>query len=176
MRVIAPNVQAFLESANLTARLVAAAGGIKALAETPSGNIEVMGAIKRDAGGLSTQHAKLHRGIIAECNLVSSTPHDHQRQMARMVSCKIALAARVDAFGNKPNGSEGKKLREKVLERYTKITESAPPRAKRPLPVPLEKASTKRAGKRITSRKKKYQQPELRKWEDRVKFGEEGQE
>lgn len=96
--------------------------------------------------------------------------------MARMVSCKIALAARVDAYGNKPNGSEGRKLREKVLERYTKITESAPPRAKRPLPVPLEKASTKRAGKRITSRKKKYQQTEMRKWENRMKFGEEGQE
>ena len=79
MKVIAPNVQNFLESANLTARLVAAAGGIKALAETPAGNIEVMGAVKRDAGGLSTQHAKLHRGIIADCNLVSSTPHDHQR-------------------------------------------------------------------------------------------------
>lgn len=79
MRIIAPNVEAFLESPNLTARLVAAAGGIKPLAETPPGNIEVIGAPKRDAGGLSTQHAKLHRGIISECNLVSSTPHDHQR-------------------------------------------------------------------------------------------------
>ncbi len=54
MEVIAPNVQAFLESANLTARLVAAAGGIKALAETPANNIEVMGAEKRETAGLST--------------------------------------------------------------------------------------------------------------------------
>lgn len=93
-----------------------------------------------------------------------------------MVACKVGLAARVDAFGNKNNGQEGRKMREKVLERYTKITESAPPRAKKPLPVPREKPSTKRAGRRITARKKKYQQTELRKWENRVKFGEEAQE
>ncbi len=76
--------------------------------------------------------------------------------MARMVACKVALAARVDAYGSKKDGSEGRKLREKVVERYGKITEAAPPRAKKPLPVPREKPSTKRAGKRITSRKKKY--------------------
>lgn len=79
MQVIAPNVLGFLESANLTARLVAAAGGIKALAETPPGNIEVMGSVKRDTGGLSTQHAQLHRGIIGESGLVKGTPQDHQR-------------------------------------------------------------------------------------------------
>lgn len=70
MEILAPNTLAFLQDPNLTARLIAAAGGIKELAE--SSNIQVMGSLKRNTGAMSTQHAKLHRGIIAESDLVKA--------------------------------------------------------------------------------------------------------
>lgn len=57
--------------------------------------------------------------------------------MIRMLSTKCALAARVDMFGSKRDGSEGKRLREGIIQRFKKITEAAPPRAKKPWKAPI---------------------------------------
>ena len=114
MALIAPNVSA-INGTRVTAKLIAAAGGIQELARIPACNIQVLGAQKKALNGLSTASAQLHRGYLQEVDIAATAPPQFSIQIVRMLATKSALAARVDACGTCPSGKEGKKLREGIL-------------------------------------------------------------
>ena len=110
MHYIAPNLAAIV-GAGVASRLVAAAGGIQELARMPAGNIQVLGAQKKALQGMSTAGLGLHRGFIADAELVVGAPPKHKIRVVRMLSTKGALAARVDASRHCPSGEEGRRLK-----------------------------------------------------------------
>lgn len=120
MNLIAPNVSA-VNGTRVTAKLIAAAGGIHELARIPACNIQVLGSQKKALNGLSTANAQLHRGYLQEVDVASTAPPKFSMQIIRMLATKTALAARIDSCGTCSNGSEGKKLREGILARFEKV-------------------------------------------------------
>lgn len=73
MHTIAPNTMA-LVGATTCAKLISAAGGLIELSRTPAGNIQVLGAQKKALHGLSSASAGLHRGVLAEAEIVKNAP------------------------------------------------------------------------------------------------------
>jgi len=73
MALIAPNVSA-INGTRVTAKLIAAAGGIQELARIPACNIQVLGAQKKALNGLSTASAQLHRGYLQEVDVAATAP------------------------------------------------------------------------------------------------------
>ena len=63
-----------------------------------------------------------------------------------------------------------------MLSRFDKIQEPHAPKMRRPLPAPEDKPKKRRGGKRHRKDKDKYGQTELRKLQNRLAFGEEGEE
>ncbi len=175
MQLIAPNVCAIVGS-SIGAKLVAAAGGIIELAKMPACNIQVLGAQRKALHGMSSAGAGLHRGFIAECELVRVAPEPLQINVIRMLSTKSALAARADLCGTAAQGQIGQKLRTEIMERFKKLQAPKAPKIKKPLPKPEDKPRRKRAGKRLTSFRRRTQMTEYRKFENRMAFGVEQQE
>jgi len=170
MGIVAPNMSAVVGS-SIAAKLVAAAGGVSQLANMPACNIQVLGSQRKSLYGMSSASAGLHRGFVAECDLVKNAPSDFQIRVIRMLTTKCALAARVDAFRKSPNGEEGRKIKEKIMSRFHKIQEPPPAQTKKPLPIPEDKPRKHRAGKRLKNQREKYAMTEYRKYAGRVNFG-----
>jgi U4/U6 small nuclear ribonucleoprotein PRP31 len=69
----------------------------------------------------------------------------------------------------------GLRLREEMYERYEKIQEEGGLfRVDQPLPVPDQQPKKRRGGKRYRKTKELSEMSELRKQQNRLKFGEEG--
>eukprot|EP00826_Nyctotherus_ovalis_P043268 TRINITY_DN4535_c0_g1_i20.p1 TRINITY_DN4535_c0_g1~~TRINITY_DN4535_c0_g1_i20.p1 ORF type:complete len:483 (-),score=143.21 TRINITY_DN4535_c0_g1_i20:70-1518(-) len=175
MQLLAPNVCVIVGPA-IAAKLVAAAGGINELAKTPACNIQVLGSQRKALHGLSSAIAGLHRGFIAEADLVKIAPEPLQVNMIRMLATKTALAARADICGTASQGEVGKTLKTQIIERFKKIQEPKVSNMKRPLPKPEEKPKKHRAGKQLTGFRRRVQLTEYRKFENRMPFGTEAQE
>jgi len=199
MHIIAPNLSEIVGS-NIAAKLVTAAGGIIELSKMPACNVLVLGSQqgRKNLEGFSTS-GKLHRGYLAELDLVKETPEDFQNQAIRMLASKCSLASRVDAYrkvdikttnenfkDNNFNESEndntkvpensnvtkeGEKLKEGILKRLYKIQQPQQPILKKVLPKPDDKPRKRRGGKRMRSIKKRYELTEMRKMKNRMKFG-----
>ena len=175
MQQLAPNV-CIIVGPTIAAKLVAAAGGLAELAKTPSCNIQVLGNQRKALHGLSSTRAGLHRGYIADADLVKIAPEGLQMKMIKMIAGKTAIAARTDMCGTAPQGEEGKKLKTQIVETFKKIQEPKISNLKRPLPKPEEKPKRRRAGKRLTGFRRRLQMTEFRKYENRMAFGPEAQE
>lgn len=59
--------------------------------------------------------------------------------MARLLSAKATLAARVDSLHESSDGSLGKNLFEQVKHKIEKMLEPPPVKSVKPLPKPLDK-------------------------------------
>lgn len=107
----APNLSSLLGPL-LAARLMALSGGLDKLARTPASTIQVMGAREAlfkhlRAGAPSPKH-----GLIFNHPLVSGSPKRIRGKVSRMLSAKIAIAARVDYYSG--NHVDLGDVREKV--------------------------------------------------------------
>jgi U4/U6 small nuclear ribonucleoprotein PRP31 len=169
---IAPNL-CTLVGRSVAGRLITAAGGLRALAEMPSCNVQVLGTVRKHLGGKST--AAGHMSIISKAPVVTQLDLQWHKKTVRVLAGKISIAARVDQFKSKPDGSEGHRLRGLVEARMTKEQEPALLK-KKPLPVPSELPKTHRGGKRVRAAKMRTQQTELSKHANRVPFGTEAQD
>ncbi len=83
----------------LAARLIAKAGGLRRLATLPASTIQLLGAEKSlfialRKGGKPPKH-----GIIFQHPFINQSPKVIRGRVARLLAGKIAIAARVDAFG-----------------------------------------------------------------------------
>lgn len=171
MSIQAANVTAIVGT-KIASQLIALIGGIEALAKVPSGNIMSLGrSVKKDLAGFSLSHVNPNAGFIFECDLVKDTPHMYRRQAQRLISNKVALAARIDSLRQSPDGSYGKQLRTEIIEKLEKLVEPAPMAKVKPIPPPKIESSKKRGGRRARKQKELMGQTQVRKMANRMTFG-----
>ena len=115
MEEVAPNINTII-GPFLGAKLIALAGGITNLAKKPASTIQVLGAEKALFRALKTGSRPPKHGILFQHTTIRDAPKWQRGKIARAVSGKIAIAARIDAFGGKNQGEELKRDLEKRIE------------------------------------------------------------
>lgn len=174
MNVFAPNLTALVGSLT-AAQLLNAAGGLTGLSKTPACNIPSWGSRKRQAG-LATNVGVRQQGYLYQSEIIRGIPADLKKQAMRIVGAKLILAARVDRVHSTPDGSTGEQLKSACLERLEKLTEPAPNKGQRALPVPDDKPARKRGGRRARKAKEALAMTDMRKAQNRMAFGKEEKE
>jgi U4/U6 small nuclear ribonucleoprotein PRP31 len=175
MFIFAPNLSAFIGT-QTASKLVGATGGINGLAKTPSCNLATLGAKRALHTGFAVTHAEGAQGFLYQSELVQSIAHDYRKQAQRRISAKLVLLARIDAQHESPDGSAGRTMRENIDKALRKLQIPPEHRGPRALPAPLEPISKKRGGKRVRRMKEQNAMTEMRKLQNRVKFGEQEEE
>ncbi|CAF4016503.1 unnamed protein product [Adineta steineri] len=171
MTFIAPNLS-IIVGASTAAKLMGMAEGLTNLTKMPSCNILLLGAHKKLVGGFSTTAAMPHTGAIFYSKIVQDCLPDLRVKVARLVSCKVTLAARVDSFHESPQGQQGKILLSDIERRIEKLEEPPPVKAVKPLPPPIDPGRKKRGGRRHRKMKERLGMTELRIGANKTKFGE----
>eukprot|EP00053_Salpingoeca_punica_P013172 m.118760 g.118760 ORF g.118760 m.118760 type:complete len:489 (+) comp16131_c0_seq2:59-1525(+) len=173
MDMLAPNLS-YICGAPTAAKLMGVAGGLTLLSKIPACNILVLGATKRALTGFSTAQMLPHTGFIYYSDFVQSFPEDLRKKAARLVSAKIALAARVDAYGTGDSRTVtvGRELREDIEKKLDKAMEPPPAKLAKPLPAPDDLPGKRRGGKRVRKQKESMAMTEMRKQANRMAFGQ----
>ncbi len=140
----APNVSRLIGH-KLAARLIAKAGGIRKLATLPSSTIQLLGAEKSlfialRRGGKPPKH-----GVIFQHPFINQSPRVVRGRIARLLAGKIAIAARVDAFGGE---FVGDKLLEEVTKRVEELRKEAPNIMAKKKAVMKKRKKKKKRGRR----------------------------
>lgn len=174
MNIFAPNLTALIGSLT-AAQLLNAAGGLTGLSKTPACNIPSWGSKKKQSG-LATNIGIRQQGYLYNSEMIRGIPNDLKKQAMRIVSAKLVLAARVDRIHSSADGSTGEDLKSACLERLEKLTEPPPNKGQRALPVPDDKPSRKRGGRRARKAKEALAMTDLRKAQNRMTFGKEEKE
>ena len=125
MKQVAPNMSAILGSV-LAARLISIAGGLENLAKMPSSTLQVLGAEKALFRALKTGARPPKHGIIFQYAAIHQAPRWQRGKIARALSGKLSIAARIDAFGGEFIGDNLRKGLEKKFEEI-KEKYKAPP-------------------------------------------------
>jgi nucleolar protein 56 len=120
MKQAAPNTTTMLGPL-LTARLMSIAGGLMNLAKMPASTMQILGAEKALFRSLKTGARPPKHGVIFQYASIHNSPRWQRGKIARALSGKLAIAARVDAFGGDYMGDKlTKDLEKKVSEIQTK--------------------------------------------------------
>jgi nucleolar protein 56 len=128
LKEVAPNIHR-LVGPTLGARLIAKVGGLGNLAKKSSSTIQVLGAEKALFRSLRTGTNPPKHGLIFQHNQVHKLPRWQRGKIARALASKLAIAARLDAYGGRYRGEE---LSESFDERVKEIREKyAEPPSKR---------------------------------------------
>lgn len=180
MPLIAPNLSAFI-GPEVAARLLALAGGLRALSMIPACNISSIGLDKRNLNGLSTISSSNNVGPLGTVDFVSGCPSIYRKKLLKTLVGKISLAARIDVSDGSMKTSEaslyGLGYRNDMLAKIELWKKPDKARTKKALPIPAEKPRSKRGGKRVRKLKERREQSELSKLANRVATsGTEGTE
>lgn len=175
MNIFAPNLTAMVGSLT-AAQLLNAAGGLTGLSKTPSCNISAWGSKKQQSGALATNVTIRQQGFLYHSPIIRGVSSDMKKQALRIVSAKVVLAARVDCAHSSPDGSTGEDFKQHCLERLDKLQEKPLNKGQRALPVPDDKPSRKRGGRRARKAKEAVAMTDLRKAQNRMAFGREEKE
>ncbi|CAK7267605.1 U4/U6-U5 snRNP complex subunit prp31 [Sporothrix epigloea] len=176
MTIFAPNLTALIGSLT-AAQLLNTAGGLTGLSKTPACNIAAWGSKKgANVSALATNVTSRQQGHLYLSPIIRTVPTDLKKQAMRIVSAKVVLAARVDRIHSSPDGSQGKELKEQCLERLEKLQEKPLNTGHKALPVPDDKPSRKRGGRRARQAKAATAVTDLRKAQNRMLFGQEEKE
>lgn len=123
MEEVAPNTKAIVGSL-LGARLIAISGGLSNLARKPASTIQVLGAEKALFRSLKTGTRPPKHGMIFQHTLLHDSKRWQRGKIARALAGKLAIAARVDAFGQRNIGNQLKAgLDKRIDEIYEKYAE-----------------------------------------------------
>jgi nucleolar protein 56 len=136
MGEVAPNMTGVL-GAVLSAKLVSMAGGLENIAKMPASTLQVLGAEKALFRTLKTGARPPKHGIIFQYADIHQSPRWLRGKIARAVAGKLAIAARMDAFGG-ANESEKFKHALDAKVRELKDRYRQQPQRKRHGPVPSE--------------------------------------
>jgi len=137
MMDVAPNTKGLVGSL-LGARLIALAGSLKELATLPASTIQVLGAEKALFRALRTGTKPPKHGVIFTHPTIFRAPRWQRGKIARALAAKLAIAARIDAFGNEYKADILKsEFEERVKE--IKTLYQKPPKRKREKPVKRRK-------------------------------------
>ncbi|RBI64452.1 NOP5/NOP56 family protein [halophilic archaeon] len=113
---VAPNLAA-LAGPVLAARLIALAGDLESLAKMPGGTVQVLGAEDALFAHLRGHASSPKHGVIYTHESVRGAPPDRRGAVARTLSGKLAIAARVDHY----SGERKPELDEQLGERLDGI-------------------------------------------------------
>ncbi len=176
MTIFAPNLTALIGSLT-AAQLLNTAGGLTGLSKTPACNIAAWGSKKgANVSALATNVTTRQQGYLYQSPIIRSIPTDLKKQAMRIVSAKVVLAARVDRVHSSSDGASGEELKEQCLERLEKLQEKPLNTGAKALPVPDDKPSRKRGGRRARQAKAATAMTDLRKAQNRMAFGKEEKE
>ena len=98
---VMPNTSALIGGL-VAARLMAEAGGLFPLSRLPASAIQVLGAKTALFSHLKTRTPSPKHGIIFQHRRVHNAPRDSRGRVARVLSGKLAIAARIDYFRGEP--------------------------------------------------------------------------
>jgi nucleolar protein 56 len=125
---VAPNMTSVL-GAVLSAKLISMAGGLENIAKMPASTLQVLGAEKALFRTLKTGARPPKHGIIFQYGPIHQSPKWLRGKIARAVAGKLAIAARMDAFGGENRGESMKtSLEKKIID--LKGRYQGPPRHK----------------------------------------------
>jgi len=127
LKQVAPNMTAIV-GAPLSARLISIAGSLDNLAKMPASTLQVLGAEKALFRSLKTGARPPKHGVIFQHTAIHQSPRWQRGKIARALSGKLSIAARVDAFGGV---FVGEQLRDDVNKKVDEIKD----RYKTPPPV-----------------------------------------
>ena len=121
LKDVAPNMTAII-GASLSARLMSIAGSLENLAKMPASTLQVLGAEKALFRSLRTGARPPKHGVIFQHTAIHQSPRWQRGKIARAISGKLSIAARVDNYGgdfvgDKLRASVDKKI-EEIKERY----------------------------------------------------------
>lgn len=171
LSLFAPNLSK-LAGSFCAVQLISYAGGLQGLSTTPACNISSIGnkrPIKVGFGQVGIQQ----KGYLYQMLLIESTPESVKKQVMRIVAAKIVLAARMDLAGSYSDGSFGEKMLTEINKKIEKLLEPPENSGIKALPVPVDKPSKKRGGKRFRKMKERYQLSEMQKAQNRMEFGKQ---
>lgn len=175
MNIFAPNLTALIGSLT-AAQLLNFAGGLNGLAKTPACNIIPLGSNRASGTGFATNVGVRHQGFLYNSPIIQGVRPDVKKQAMRIVSAKVILAARVDSVHEAPDGAIGQGFKDDCERRLDKLVEPPPNKGVRALPVPDDKPSRKRGGRRARKAKEATAMTEMRKAQNRMAFGKEEKE
>ena len=134
MEEMAPNIKS-IAGALLGARLIALAGSLKSLAMKPASTIQVLGAEKALFRSLKTGARPPKHGLIFQHALLHDAKRWQRGKIARVIAGKLAIAARIDAFGGKYVGDALKAdIERRLAEIREKYKEPPPPKERKKKP------------------------------------------
>ena len=179
MAFIAPNLSAVVGT-QVAAQLMGTAGGLTVLSRMPACNVQVLGAKRKALGGMSSAAAaragELHAGFVHACELVQQTPPAMRMRACRLVGAKCTLMARLDAYGEDPEGRAGTQMRADMAAKILKWQEPPPAKIIKPLPVPDMEPKKRRGGRRLRKQKEHFGATDMRKAANRMNFNQPEQE
>lgn len=129
MSEVAPNMTGVL-GAVLSAKIISMAGGLENVAKMPASTIQVLGAEKALFRTLKTGARPPKHGIIFQYAPIHQAPRWMRGRAARAVAGKLAIAARMDAFGGSNEGERMRSALEKKLGDLKDRYQGQPPRKK----------------------------------------------
>ena len=129
MLEVAPNMTAVL-GAVLSAKILSMAGGLENVAKMPASTIQVLGAEKALFRTLKTGARPPKHGIIFQYAAIHQAPRWLRGRVARAVAGKLAIAARMDAFGGSNQGDSMRTALEKKLQDLKDRYQGQPPKKK----------------------------------------------
>ena len=136
----APNINAIIGSL-IGAKLIAKAGGLRKLAFMPASRIQLLGAEKALYRFLKTGEKRPKHGLIFQWNQIRGSKYYHRGKIARVVSGKIGIAAKVDNFNGDFIGDELARILELKIK---EIEEKYPNPPKKTEPVNVRKSKPKK--------------------------------
>jgi nucleolar protein 56 len=128
MQEVAPNIKALVGSL-LGARLIAVTGGLTNLARRPASTIQVLGAEKALFRSLKTGTRPPKHGMIFQHTLLHDGKRWQRGKIARALAGKLAIAARIDAFGHRDISGRLRAALEKRIEEIRQKYAEPPPAA-----------------------------------------------
>ncbi len=132
MKATAPNLTSLIGPV-LAARLLSIAGGLENLAKMPSSTLQVLGAEKALFRSLKTGARPPKHGVIFQYAAIHQGPRWQRGKIARTLSGKLSIAARIDAYGGEFMGEKLRAdLEKKLKEIGEKYTQPPPPGEPKP--------------------------------------------
>lgn len=139
MSEVAPNVNT-LAGSLLGARLIAIAGGLENLAKMPASTIQVLGAEKALFRALKTGSRPPKHGLLFQHSLIHEAVRWQRGKISRALAGKLAIAARIDAYGGKFMGDALKadldRRVKEIQEKYAEPPATPAPQWQRPQKKP----------------------------------------
>ena len=126
---VAPNMSAIIGPV-LSAKIISIVGGLEGVAKLPASTLQVLGAEKALFRTIQTGARPPKHGIIFQFAPIHTSPRWLRGKIARAVAGKLAIAARMDAYGGENQGLKMRNaLDAKINELKTRFPE---PPARKP--------------------------------------------